>query len=77
MPGGVEVQSLKRRRQQSKKFKEKVDSMVAGGQNFLKAKLSVDCKLFFFKQFAVSNHHENYDTMGMSTDPNSGSISVT
>ena len=44
MPGGVEVQSLKKRRQQSKKLKEKVNNMVTGGQNFLKAKLSVDCK---------------------------------
>jgi hypothetical protein len=46
MPGGVEVQSLRKRRQQSKKLKEKVNSMVAGSQTFLKAKLSVDCKQY-------------------------------
>lgn len=66
MPGGVEVQSLKKRRQQSKKLKEKVNNMVTGGQNFLKAKLSVD----------LSNNRESYDTMGLNTDPNnSGSTS--
>ncbi len=47
MPGGVEVQSIRKRRQQSKKLREKVNSMVAGGQTFVKTKLSVDCKRLY------------------------------
>jgi hypothetical protein len=35
---------MRKRRQQSKKLKSKVDKMVDGSQTFLKAKLSVDCK---------------------------------
>ena len=66
MTGGVEVQSIRKRRQQSKKLKEKVNSMVAGSQNFLKAKLSVDCKysqLMFVQYLIIGNHMTQWDSL--------------